>query len=203
MARLLLFSLLFLFPFWGTYQPQEAPSLDSPRAGQVLQGMVEITGSTGAGNFDSGELSFAYDTGKPDTWFWIADVTEPVSSGSLAGWDTTDLTDGDYRLRLLVKYSDGSSAQADVRGLRVRNNSPVETDTPAPLVEAAATSGPGEPATTPISLVSTPAVQATAATAEDGGIFGTLRWLGYAVLALAAVGGAAFLWSMFARREGE
>ncbi len=200
MSRLLLFSFLFWFPFWGTYQLQVAPRLDSPHAGEALQGMVEITGSTDLEDFESAELSFAYDVEQPDTWFWIADVTDPVSSGSLAGWDTNDLTDGNYRMRLVVTRADGSTVETQVRGLRVRNTTPIETDTPAPVTTVVSDNPPaalGTPAVT-----SLPAVQKTARPdqSDGSGVFGALHWLGYVVLAFVAVGLAALLRSLFQRR---
>jgi hypothetical protein len=41
--------------------------------------------------------------------------------------------DGDYDLRMVVTKNDGESIIYDVPGLRVRNYTPIETDTPAPL----------------------------------------------------------------------
>ncbi len=198
MARLLLFSLLFWFPFWGTDHLQQAPRLDTPHAGQALQGMVEVTGSTDLPDFESAELSFTYDREQPDTWFWLADMTEPVGSGSLAGWDTNELTDGNYRLRLVVARVDGSSEQVDVRGLRVRNTTPVETDTPKPT-QAAVPATDGAPPQTPGGTLEPAAVQETAQPGVEApsGVLGALKWIGYAVLAL----GLAFLLrSLFQRR---
>ncbi len=200
MAQWLLFSLLLWVPFWGTYQSQETPQLGSPRPGQVLQSMVEITGSTGVSDFKSAELSFAYDVDLPDTWFWLADLPDPVSEGSLAGWDTTDLTDGNYRLRLSVTQIDGSIQVVDVRGLRVRNDTPVETDTAQPVETAAPAAVTREQGAQAAAAI--PASQATARPVDDArpGIFGALRYVGYIVLAFVMVGLVALLRSYFHRK---
>ncbi len=168
---------------------QQAPRLDTPQAGQALQGMVEITGSTDLPDFESAELAFAYDVEQPDAWFWLADVTDPVGSGSLAGWNTNDLTDGNYRLRLVVTRADGSTAETHVRGLRVRNNTAIETDTPRPAPAAVSATG-GAPGQTAGGTFEPAAAQATALpdSGAPSGVLGALRWIGYAVLAIAAVG---------------
>jgi hypothetical protein len=90
-----------------------------------------VTGRLPSEGFRSAELSFNYDQDPRQTWFLIARFDEPVED-RLADWDTTVLTDGEYALRLQVELEDGKRFEATVPGLRVRNYSPVETDTPAP-----------------------------------------------------------------------
>jgi hypothetical protein len=84
------------------------------------------------------EVSFAYGSDAGRTWFLIQESQQPVSGGALATWDTTTLTDGDYDLRLLVSLKDGTQQQVVVKGLRVRNYTPVEASSPTvtPLVSA-------------------------------------------------------------------
>jgi hypothetical protein len=50
----------------------------------------------------------------------------------LASWDTTTIADGVYRLRVVVNQSDNHSVETVVSDLRVRNYTPVETNTPQP-----------------------------------------------------------------------
>ena len=69
----------------------------------------------------------------------IADSTQPVSAGTLATWDTTTITDGNYNLRLRVSLADGTFTDVLVGNLRVRNYSPVETPTPVPTSPQAPT----------------------------------------------------------------
>ena len=123
--------LLFLNPYW---QETSAPTIHSPLVGQALQGIVQILGSTATEGFQSSEVSFAYFINPTDTWFLISESDVQVENGNLAEWDTTTISDGDYTLRLVVSLDDGSELVTTVEGIRVRNYSPVETDTPAATV---------------------------------------------------------------------
>ena len=117
-----------------TQQPTPLPveaAVQVPVPGQALQGVVSVRGTSGLPGFQSAELSFAYADDRTGTWFLIAQSAQPVIDGPLASWDTTTITDGDYRLRLRVILSGGQVIERLVEGLRVRNYSPVETATPA------------------------------------------------------------------------
>ncbi|HEY5270165.1 MAG TPA: hypothetical protein VII97_07495 [Anaerolineales bacterium] len=109
----------------------------APRPGDVLQGVVPIAGSSDVTGFVSAEVAFTYADDPTGTWFLIAVNNQPVFNDMLATWDTTVITDGDYVLRLRVYLTDGSSREAFVSGLRVRNYTPVETTTPIPLAPEA------------------------------------------------------------------
>jgi hypothetical protein len=96
-----------------------------------------------------------------DTWFLIYDSDEAVSDGELTQWDTSTITDGEYKLRLVVTLQDGSQITTDINNLRVRNYTPIETSTSEPT----ATRAPGDtpaptitptPTTTPIPPTATP-----------------------------------------------
>jgi hypothetical protein len=135
-------------------------SVDLPRPGEALQGVVTITGSSDAPGMVSMEVSFAYHDDPTQTWFLIAESQQPVTSGTLATWDTTTITDGDYDLRLWVNLKDGTHQQVVVSGLRVRNYTPVETSTPQPVPSGTAqvviTDTPLPATATPIPLTPTP-----------------------------------------------
>src|SRR4030067_1195575 len=129
--------------------------------GPALQGIVSIEGNIAVDGFQSADLSFTYSSDPRDTWFLIREFTEPASNETLAEWDTTTLTDGEYILRLTVTLADKSQPSITVVQVRVRNYTPIETDTPAPT----ATSVPGNtpaPSTiptltdTPVPLTATP-----------------------------------------------
>ncbi len=113
------------------------PVIVAPRPGDVLQGVVTIAGSSDVTGFVSAEVSFTYADDPTGTWFLIALNSQPVFNDKLAAWDTTVITDGDYVLRLRVYLTDGSSREALVSGLRVRNYTPVETPTPMALAPEA------------------------------------------------------------------
>lgn len=110
--------------------PGSQVSIRSPQTGEALQGQVTITGTSDVAGFVSAEVSFAYANDPTDTWFLIAASSRPVRDGTLAIWDTTTITDGLYTLRLRVTLADGSYVDVTVPDLRVRNYTPVETDTP-------------------------------------------------------------------------
>lgn len=102
-----------------------------PLPGHALQGSVPIEGAAWITDFLSAELLFAYTGDTTGTWFLITELSEPVE-GFLAEWDTTTLADGEYTLRLLVLARTGEISH-QVEGLRVRNYTVVETNTPTPV----------------------------------------------------------------------
>lgn len=126
-----------------------------PHAGEALVGVITIEGSASHPSFLSYDLSFAYEVDGVETWFPILDnVQNPVVDGRLGIWDTTGITDGDYKLRLRVNLKNGSTLEAVVSGLRLRNSSPIETATPGPALEAEQDEPPSAtvtPLPTPIS----------------------------------------------------
>jgi hypothetical protein len=145
---------------------QETPvvSIYWPKPGQALLGNIEISGNTAAEGFTSAELLFGYANDSTDTWFLIAQADLPVENGVLANWDTTVITDGNYNLKLTVTLQDGAKVSSVVQGVRVRNYSPIEADTPTPVTPTL-TQVPGDtpiptvtltPTITPIHPTATP-----------------------------------------------
>ena len=132
-GRLLLILLFFLATVAVRPVFAEAgPVLISPRQGNALQGVVTITGTSAVAGFLSSEVAFSYAGDTTGTWFLIAASSQPLDSATLATWDTTTITDGNYSLRLRVILTDGSHLDVTVLDLRVRNYTLVETPTPAP-----------------------------------------------------------------------
>lgn len=132
---LVIFLALFLLSSNAASAQQSTPppvAILSPQPGQALQGNVAIIANTAVPDFQSAELSFAYMDNPTNTWFFITQSNQPVTGSQLAEWDTSALTDGNYTLRLVVIKKDGSQLVAAVPGLRVRNYTPIETNTPAP-----------------------------------------------------------------------
>jgi hypothetical protein len=121
-------------------------NIESPVAGQAIQGSVVILGSTGQDGFYSYELDFSYTQDPTQVWFLIQESTTPILDGILAVWDTTTITDGEYTLRLLVTHNDGTHTEDLVENLRVRNYTFMETSTPTPIPP---TSLPNQPAISP------------------------------------------------------
>jgi hypothetical protein len=77
------------------------------------------------------------------TWFLIWEAEELPGGEFLAEWDTSVLTDGNYRMRFVVFLGSGEQLITYLEGIRIRNYRPIETSTPAN------TSTPLPPAATP------------------------------------------------------
>jgi hypothetical protein len=178
----------------GTPSASAGPALSirSPAAGQAVQGAVPIEGNSSLPDFVSAELAFAYTNDPTGTWFLIAEANQPVQDGVLAQWETGAITDGDYDLRLRVTLADGSQVETFVPGLRVRNYTPVETDTPTPVTPTL-TQVPGEtPVVTPTRAIrpSPTPLPPNPAEVTSGDILGSLGKGALAILGLFALLGA-------------
>ncbi|OGO71050.1 MAG: hypothetical protein A2Z37_10760 [Chloroflexi bacterium RBG_19FT_COMBO_62_14] len=103
-------------------QPEGHAEISRPTAGDSVSGVVTILGSASSPTFSEYELSFGYDPNPTDTWFPIGEpVAAQVSFGRLGLWDTTEITDGKYSLRLTVFLDDGGLVQDVVGAISVRN----------------------------------------------------------------------------------
>jgi hypothetical protein len=99
---------------------------------------VNIVGNMNVPNFASAELAFSYAIPVGGTsipadrfaWFTIQTFSQPAQDPTLAVWDTTMLTDGDYVLHLRVFLQDGSSQDVVVSDLKIRNDTPLLTASP-------------------------------------------------------------------------
>jgi hypothetical protein len=92
---------------------------------------------TAVEGFEAAELAFAYANNPSGTWFTIFQGNQPVSGEALMEWDTSQISDGTYTLRLTVKLSNGTEQRVEVAGLRVRNYTAIESDTPTPVTPSA------------------------------------------------------------------
>lgn len=138
-------------------------TIADPQPGQALRGVVLIRGTAQQPAFDHYEVSFSYEPNPTADWFAIeAAGSSPVQNGQLASWDTTQIADGAYQLRLRVFSSDGTAPLEFVTaGLAVANS--------VPLPAASATSPATAVATMPITEApaptTTPAVASSTAVA--------------------------------------
>jgi hypothetical protein len=111
--------------------------LTEPVNGSILQGNVFIRGNTDVPGFKSFALEFAHESGTNDTtWFILHESNERISEGILTTWDTQQITDGDYRLRLTVFFEDDRPQYDYATDLKVRNYSEVSDEDrimPTPL----------------------------------------------------------------------
>jgi hypothetical protein len=130
-------------------QDQGLAVITSPLEGAGAAGLLPISGTATHPQFERYELSFAYSPNPTDTWFPIAPRgTAPVVNELLGRWDTSQISDGLYTLRLRVFYADGAFLEAFVGNLRVQNATPtppfgpgteVAGPSPTPAVPATAT----------------------------------------------------------------
>lgn len=111
-------------------------SITSPQTGDTLRGQVEITGNMNVDGFASAELAFSFASNPAGSWFTIQTFPQPVADSTLAIWDTSSLTDGDYTLHLRVFLQDGSSQDIVISDLKIRNDTPTATIAPASTVSA-------------------------------------------------------------------
>ena len=108
----------------------------NPREGQALQGIEIIEGKIRGEGFTSGKISFSYTSEEDKTWFFIADIKPGAEESSQTSfkmeWDTTQITDGNYDIRVVAEYEGKATIFELIPNLRSRNHCPVETSTPAP-----------------------------------------------------------------------
>lgn len=125
LRTLLLFGLVLI-----SAQTSPPVAITSPAPDEILRGQVTITGKVDLPSFVSAELDFAYASNPTDTWFTIQTFSPPVTESTLATWDTTSITDGDYVLRLRVNFEDGTVQDVTVP-VKIGNDL-APTPTPAP-----------------------------------------------------------------------
>src|SRR5512137_1814165 len=101
--------------------------ISNPVDGSLAQGQVIIAGKTEVNGFSRSEVEFSYASNPVESWFLLSRSDQPVRDGQLALWDTSNLTDGDYSIRLRVFFSDGSWRDATVLGIQVRNYTSTQT----------------------------------------------------------------------------
>lgn len=130
--------------------------VQGPREGQALQGVELIEGKIRGEGFLKGTIHFSYNVSSSQerTWFYIAEIEGENQEGSqtafLVEWDTTQITDGNYDLRVVAEYSGDAAIFELVTNLRIRNHTPVETGTPAPTVQGESAQTPLPPSATPL-----------------------------------------------------
>ena len=123
------FFLLFVLVFVAA---QDTPpvAITFPAPDEILRGQVTITGQVNVSGFTSAQLDFAYASDPTNTWFNIQSFSQPLADATLAVWDTTLITDGDYVLRLRVNLEDGTFQEVTVP-IKIGNDM-LPTATPEP-----------------------------------------------------------------------
>jgi len=134
-SSIILWFLLILSP---QYQG-DSIRVDYPRVGDSVQGIVEISGTLETSSFNYAEVFFAYAAVDNLNWFMIGRIDQPVSSGLIAKWDTTTITDGVYQLKLRIHNRDESVEELIINPVIVRNYSILPTNTPIAEVTSSIT----------------------------------------------------------------
>lgn len=91
--------------------------ITAPKAGSVISGIVDIQGTANISNF--GFYKYEVAPINSDTWATISAGRDVVVGNSLGKWDTTALSPGDYKLRLVVTDNQGQSLSPCVIPIRV------------------------------------------------------------------------------------
>jgi hypothetical protein len=126
--------LWILTHFPGYAQAPGYAEILEPQGGEAIQGVYTIKGSASHPAFVGYQLSFAYSDDPTETWFQLGErQNTPVIEGGLGLWDTTGITDGDYLIRLEVFLENDNLIVVIVEGVRIRNQSLIETATPVPI----------------------------------------------------------------------
>ena len=176
----------------GTFPP--SIFMQSPREGQVLQGLEVIEGKIRGEDLLIGHIHFSYaGAGARDrTWFLIADIEPGVEDSSQTSfrveWDTSQLTDGNYDLRVLAEYQDGAAIFENIPGLRIRNYSPVESPTPAPVQNGGLEDETAIPSATPLPRSTPTPLPANPAAVREGDLSRALTISGISVAGLFFLG---------------
>jgi len=72
-----------------------------PEDGAAIRATVNITGSASGDDFDYYMVEYG-EGENPSTWTLLFSSREPVTQGTLATWDTTQVSEGQYTIRLTV-----------------------------------------------------------------------------------------------------
>src|SRR4051794_12441335 len=101
--------LTLIIPLRTLAQGTDSAKITSPRAGESLFGSVTIQGTAANPNMQRYVLQFDSQDDDTETWLPIAGpITQQVNNGVLGLWDTSNIPDGRYRIRLRVVLRDGT-----------------------------------------------------------------------------------------------
>jgi len=136
-------------------QGQDLAIINNPASNAVVQGTVQIVGSSDHPSFQFYSVEFSPEPVTGDQWQIIgATHNTPVINGTLETWDTTLVPDGSYTLRLRTVRLDGNYSEAFSQQVVVANTQALPTDTPTVVQEVV----PAIPTATPTDLPPTPTI---------------------------------------------
>jgi hypothetical protein len=91
--------------------------ITSPKPGEIIKGQVVLLGTADVPNF--GFYKFEFSPLGSDVWSTIGADRNIIQEGKLGYWDTSEVTPGDYNLRLVVIDNQGNSFPPCIVPLRV------------------------------------------------------------------------------------
>jgi hypothetical protein len=91
--------------------------ITDPKSGQEINEKITLIGTVDVPNF--GFYKYEYAAQGSETWSTILAGNKPVIAGILGTWDTTEITPGDYQLRLVVSDNTGVELPACIIHVRV------------------------------------------------------------------------------------
>ena len=92
-------------------------NLNAPKAGDEIKGIIDLVGTANISNF--GFYKYEVAPAASETWATISAGRTIVNESSLGRWDTTAMTPGDYRLRLVVTDNQGNALPPCVIQVRI------------------------------------------------------------------------------------
>jgi hypothetical protein len=91
--------------------------ITSPKPGAIVKGQVQLVGTADIPNF--GFFKFEFSPFGSDVWSTIGADRKITQDSSLGNWDTSEVTPGDYNLRLVVIDNQGNPLPPCIVPLRV------------------------------------------------------------------------------------
>ncbi len=142
-------------------QSVDLAQITEPQSNAVIRGNVPIMGSASHTQFQFYKVEYSREpVGGDETWGIVGAIQEtPVVDGQLEVWDTTQVPDGSYSLRLRVVRLDGNYDEAVVSQIVVANTQPEEpTETPTSEISPTPTVSPTPLPATPTIVIEQPAM---------------------------------------------
>lgn len=126
--------------------PRPRVRLTTPTAGQTVTGELALYGEVNAPNLRGYQVEYGIGL-DPQGWGLVQERTStPVEAGQIARWDTTQVKDGEFTLRVIIygpPNRDGAEVQFEFRvAVEVRNPTPTPTVTPTPTATSTPTQTP-------------------------------------------------------------
>ena len=137
--------------------------ITSPQNNAIVRGQVPILGSATHPQFQFYKVEVAHEPPIDENFAIIGAIHEDqVVDGQLEVWDTTQVPDGSYTLRLRVVRLDGNYSEYSVVQVVVANAQP--TETPTPSASPTPTISPTPLPATPTIIIDQPALPTGAVT---------------------------------------